>query len=272
MTAEQLLAELRSVGAPAASTTVEAVRRACAGGCGTSVGRLATLGLCRVCLDAGAAQKRQDEAAAAEQALLAALPELHRRVTFGSPELATWCRDVDAVDRAQALVANLPSDVRTVLLTGPTNAGKSTLAAAMVRALRVGRRRGAAVQWVDVRALAGGRHLGIDSAPLLRRAIEAGIAVFDDLAKEEHALEYERQALIGALEFRHARLPDLVPDDAVTIITTEREVQCDGARSHDQADLVTCYPLSFVRRIAGAWTDGEVPRGSAVVIPVRRVS
>lgn len=276
MTADELLETLLTAGAPTARGPVEPVRRRCVGGtpaapCSVLVDRRAEEGLCGACRAARLAEQRRAEDAALEQELLDALPELHHDAAFGAPSLASWCRDAEATAQALSVAETWPRPLRTVLFTGPTNAGKSTLAAAVVRALRRGRRRTASIAWLDARVLAGVNRRDEKGAALIERATSTRILVVDDLAKELHRLEFEVQQLVEVLEARHARLPELVPPDAVTLITTEREVRPETGRDSDGKDLVSCYPLSFVRRIAGAWNgDGDAPRGSALVIPVRR--
>jgi hypothetical protein len=235
------------------------------------VGRAAPLGMCPACLAAHRAGERA-------QAVLGAIPERHEAVAFGAPELTEWCRDEEAIRRAQAFAQAAPRGCRVLLLTGPTESGKSSLAAAIVQHLRAGPRRGARVAWALARTMAMSRRahpLG-ETPPIIARMLRADIAVFDDVGKELVLPADQAIEVVEALEVRHAADPGTVPAGALSIVTTELPVTLPK-RSDSIAgavvpvrDLASLYDLSFVRRIAGKWTGGDVPRGSAVVIEVRR--
>lgn len=207
------------------------------------------------------------------------LPWRHERARFGSPELARWCADRDAIERAQAFAENPPEGCRVLLFTGPTEAGKSSLVSAVVQHLTAtGRCR--RLVWTDAKRLAQARMehaLGSGEPPAITRALAADVAVLDDLGKELVFPAAMAAEVVTFLERRHAGERPRVPAGALDIITTELPVVLDAEEAAEREtageplrDLTRLYDLSFVRRVAGALRNGvEIVRGSAVVIKVR---
>ena len=69
----------------------------------------------------------------AERQRATELPRRHEAARFGSPELAAWCRDAEAIERAYAFAEAPPAGCHVLLLTGPTSTGKSSLVSAIVQ-------------------------------------------------------------------------------------------------------------------------------------------
>lgn len=208
------------------------------------------------------------------------LPHQHEAARFGSPELAAWCRDAEAIERAHAFAEAPPLGCRVLLLTGPTTAGKTSLVSAIVQHMAAAGRV-KLLAWTTAKRLAEARSehgLGAGEPPPMLRAMRATVAVIDDLGKELVLPPDKAGDVVTFLERRHAGERPLVPPGALDIITTELPVQLSAEEAKARAaagepvrDLVRCYDLSFVRRIAGALVGaGAVVRGSAVVINVRK--
>ncbi len=238
--------------------------------CGRRITR-ASPPLCATCLDVDRTERQR----------LAALPRLHEAARFDSRELAAWCRDVKAIERARAFAEAPPPACRVLLLTGPTRAGKSSLVAAIVQHMAAAGRIKRLV-WTTARRLADARSehgLGAGEPPPILSALRAPVAVIDDLGKELGLLPPAHPADVATfLERRHAGERPLVPAGALDIITTElpvrlspEEIDDCKAAGEPVRDLVHCYEPSFVARIAGGLVRAaDVIRGSAVVIHVRK--
>ena len=239
--------------------------------CGASIRRVSPP-LCPTCLDVDRAERQR----------LTELPRLHELARFGSAELATWCRDAEAIERARAFAEDPPPACRVLLLTGPRRAGKSSLVAAIVQRLaEKGRIR--RLVWITAKRMAEARSehgLGAGEPPPILRALRAPVAVVDDLGKELVLPPAQAGDVVTFLERRHAGERPLVPPGALDIITTELpvmlsddEIAAREAAGQPVRDLVHCYDLSFVGRIAEKLVEAAgVARGAAVVINVRKVA
>lgn len=237
--------------------------------CGMRIPRLAPEGRCETCRGV----LRGD---AARETVL---PRLHERARFGSRELAAWCRDAEAIERALAFAENPPDACRALVLTGPTGAGKSSLVSAIVQRL-MDTGRCTRLVWTDAKRLAQARMehaLGAGEPPAVQRALAAELLVVDDLGKELVFPAAMSAEVVTLLERRHAGERPRVPAGALDIITTELPIRLPAEEAarltalHEPVrDLTRLYDLSFVRRIAGALVHGAAARGSAVVIGVRK--
>jgi len=252
------------------TATADPVRMEPCARCDTRIRRNSPRGMCPTCNHLVRTE---------EQQRASAVPHLHELARFGSPELATWCRDKEAISRALAFAEAPPPACRVLVFTGPTAAGKSSLVSAVVQHLAdAGRVR--RLVWTTARRLAEARiehGLGVGEPPPLARAMRASVAVVDDLGKELGLPPAQAGEVVAFLERRHAGERPLVPPGALDIVTTELPVQvgAEEAAKREAAgetvrDLTRCYDLSFVRRLASGIIPGDVDRGSAVVIHVRR--
>ncbi len=224
-------------------------------GCAVMVARTAPLGLCPACLVAEVEAQREDTFARI-------VPEIHRGAKFGA-DLAAWCKDTTAARWAQAVGEKAPP-CPTVTFWGTTGGGKSTLAAATLRALLAGARRHASIAWFDARDLALARRehrLGKGEPPELEAAICADVAVIDELGKETLSKDGSPEDVVRVLDERHRRRAG-----RLTIVTTEWAARADAPG----VKLADIYMPSLVRRLTEPWRAGPPAVGSAVVIHVRR--
>lgn len=137
--------------------------------------------------------------------------------TFGSPQLAAWVPDADAIEAAKAAIG-----APLVTLVGDMRAGKTTLAACMLREhVRRGAkatatsadvwhaRRARFVRGYDLLRERDNTRLGEDHMPILDVCERASVLVLDELGqgKDPHGVLY------ALLHDRHARARQ-------TIVTT----------------------------------------------------
>lgn len=236
------------------SGAMPSTQRKCIG-CDTMVARSAPLGCCARCLVSEVERQRED-------VLARALPEMHVPARFG-PDLGAWCKDTTAIRWAEAFAQKCPP-CPTLTFWGTTGGGKSTLAAATLRGLLAGPRRHATIAWLDARDIAVARRehkLGRGEPPEIEAAIEADIAVIDELGKETLSRDGNPADVVRVLDERHRRR-----GGRLTIITTEWSAG-DGARGAKLADI---YLPSLVRRLTEDWRPGPPPVGAAIVVRVRR--
>jgi DNA replication protein DnaC len=179
--------------------------------------------MCSTCAD----RRRRTEEHARLAAALEAIPAKHERAAFGSDELARFVRS----DRAEAL-AERSAEQMLVTMYGRSGAGKSSLAAAMVRRVveraaeghAWARRRVVGVRWIPAWALGEARSqhaLGADEAPLVVAAMNATLLVLDDLGKEAPR---KRDGVVHVLHARWSK-------DLPTYVTTELDAEA-VARSY----------------------------------------
>lgn len=224
-------------------------------GCDAEVPRNAPMGLCAECLRIEVDSER-------DKRLARVLPELHRTACLDG-DLSAWCHDTAAIRWTRAIAERAPA-CATVTFWGTTGGGKSTLAAALMRALISGQRRHASMAWFDARDLSMARRnhkLGQGDPPEIEKAIEADIAVIDELGKETTARGGDPADVVMVLDERHRRRAG-----RLTIVTTEWAAR-DDAKGEKLSGL---YMPSLVRRLTEPWRPGPPPVGAAIVIHVRR--
>ena len=208
--------------------------------------------LCRDCWEADCKARR-------EAAIALKLPARHREARFESQALTKWCRDPRAIRLARAYADVVP-ECYTVTLWGETEAGKSTLAAAM--AWRILMKRPVSFLWVDARDLALSRRespFGGEPA-LLRRTKSVEFAVIDELGKETLAHGNNREDVVDVLAYRDRM-------QLRTILTTEwsADTNAKGLK------LIDVYGPSVIRRLTEPWQKGPPTTGCAFVIEVKKV-
>jgi hypothetical protein len=188
---------------------------------------------------------------------------MHRAARFESPEVGAWCKDPTALRWARAVGEKGPP-CPTVTLRGTTGSSKSTLAAAILRALLAGPRRYATVAWADARDIAQARRehrLGRGKPPIMEAAIDADLFVLDELGKETLLRDADPADVVAVLDERHRRR-----GGRLTIITSEWAARADASG----AKLADLYMPSLVRRLTEPWRPGPPAVGAAIVIQVRR--
>ncbi len=162
---------------------------------------------CGACTAQRRAAREQLQRMGAIAEALASIPERHRWSAFDAPELEERV-PLPLAARLARRLAPLEAP-RLVLLTGPTGAGKTTLATAMLRvhldrAVASGASEGARAWggrafWVAARDLSLARRqspLGAEPA-LLTRAREATVLLVDDLGQEAPADQGDVVAVIS---------------------------------------------------------------------------
>ena len=234
---------------------VSQTRRCDGPGCETVVHRTAPSGLCEKCLAVVVERQR-------EEVFTRAGPEVHRAACFG-PDLTAWCKDPSAL-RWAAAVGERGPDCGIVTFWGTTGAGKSTLAAATLRALLAGPRKHATVLWTDARDLARARRqhkLGRGEPPEIVAAIDADLLVIDEIGKETGIRDANPEDVVMVLDERYR-----VRRGRMTMITTEWAARPDVGG----VKLADIYMPSLVRRLTEPYRAGPPPVGSAIVIQVRR--
>jgi hypothetical protein len=142
-----------------------------------------------------------DRWVSARFAALRQIPERHAGARFGTPELARFVADRRAIERARE-VADDPKGHPFVVLVGPSDAGKTSLATAVyaVRAERL-----AAGVWAKAdRAITEARECKIGTIPpLLARCRETRNLLLDDLGQEPEG-DVQRSQIYDLLDEREA--------------------------------------------------------------------
>lgn len=182
-------------------------------GCGVSIpdfrrvrvcGPLGTFEHAEVCLDCSA-QREHD---AQFRVALASIPRRFAWARFGASELPARCQNRAALAKARVSTA-----ARSVVLLGAPGSGKTSLAAAMLRAVIDEARdrsaaarthdRGRFARFVSAHDLAKARPehgLGRGEAGIVQAAMRASVLVIDDLGSEQDG---HASAVVDVVQVRH---------------------------------------------------------------------
>ena len=165
------------------------------------------------------------------------LPRRHRDCDLEGPPLVGRVRDVTGI--ARVLAACTPTTDR-ITLVGPAGVGKTSLAAAAYVRLLVLRGRGDGA-YVHARelALARQQHALGSEAPIVERALEADVAIIDDLGVE--GAEVRNSAVGDVIYARYGRAEP-------TIYTTTMPA----------AQIAVVYGDGLARRVYEAVTNSYV--------------
>lgn len=192
----------------------------------------------------GACERADEQRAEAVAATVRTIPKRYRDAAFDSPELAARVADVAAIARTREAVM---SRTLSVVLFGPAGVGKSTLAAALLRASATVRNpyglfsAGLFVDGVALGEVRAQHTLGRGEAELVTRAMRAHTLVIDELGR---ARASQWDATVDVIMRRHA-------DESPTIYTT----------GFSQKELETRFDDGVLRRLFEGAIVIDVQRG-----------
>lgn len=188
---------------------------------------------CPTCRAKEHADVQAEVAGPARDRALASIPATYADAARGSLELAQRCHE-DAIRRA------FEAPLAPTLILGPTGAGKSTLAAALLRHHIDTHPRGHTCRWLsahDAVEAAAEHGLGDGQAPVLRAAERAAVLVLDDIGSERATVSNQAIASLAWARYDQAR-PTIYTSGFAPAKLVERYGDAFMRRLHDRGRII----------------------------------